>query len=95
MSAGLTHCPTIVGRLCDGLVPHSKRGAGRLAAWESLDRELVLSCTQDRTGHVSMGVELRSGPKPGDWVVRSTVMAEAGQLEEIARRAALFFGQSG
>ena len=74
----------------------SKRAsrAGSLHGSRS-DRELVLSCTQDRTGHVSMGVELRSGPTPGDWVVRSTVMAEAGQLEEIARRAALFFGQSG
>jgi len=63
--------------------------------WESLNGELSLRCVQDRTGHVSIGVELRSGPTESDWAVRSTVMAEAGQLEELARQAVLFFGRSG
>jgi len=63
--------------------------------WESPEGELGLRCVQDRTGHVSIGVELRSGPTQGDWAVRATVMAEAGQLDELARRAELFFGQSG
>jgi hypothetical protein len=31
---------------------------------------------------------------PDDWRVVATVMAEAGQLEDIARRAAVFFGRA-
>lgn len=62
-------------------------------AWGSLEEELTLSCTQDRAGHVSIKVELRSGSTEEDWTVRATVMTEAGQLEEIARHAALFFGR--
>jgi hypothetical protein len=64
-------------------------------AWESLEGELALRCTQDRTGHVSIVVVLRSGPSKADWMVEATVVAEAGQLEEIAHRAGLFFGQTG
>lgn len=61
-------------------------------AWGSPEEELTLSCAQDRTGHVSIKVELRSGSTEQDWTVRATVMTEAGQLEEVARHAALFFG---
>jgi hypothetical protein len=64
-------------------------------AWESLDGELALRCVQDRTGHVAIGVVLRSGPSKADWMVEATVVAEAGQLEEIALEAARFFGQPG
>jgi hypothetical protein len=63
--------------------------------WDSSEGELGLRCAQDRTGHVSIRVELRSGPTERDWVVVATVMAEAGQLEELARRAASFFGPAG
>jgi hypothetical protein len=38
---------------------------------------------------------VRSGPGDADWTVATMVQAEAGQLEELARRAALFFGRSG
>jgi hypothetical protein len=69
------------------------RGWQGTFAWEALEGELQLRCSQDRAGHVAIQVELRSGPTPGDWTVRSTVMAEAGQLEDIARRAASFFGR--
>jgi hypothetical protein len=62
-------------------------------AWESLDGELALRCALDRTGHVAIGVVLRSGPSKADWMVEATVVAEAGQLEEIAQEAARFFGQ--
>jgi hypothetical protein len=57
--------------------------------------ELDLRCTQDRAGHVSLRVALRPGPAHEDWAVQATIMAEAGQLEELARRASLFFGRSG
>lgn len=62
--------------------------------WESLEGELALRCSHDRLGHISIRVELRSGQMPDDWRVGATVMAEAGQLEDIARRAALFFGRA-
>ena len=61
--------------------------------WESPEGELSLRCEQDRAGHVSLRVGLRSGPGEADWALETTVMAEAGQLEEIARQAALFFGR--
>src|SRR5262245_31917142 len=38
--------------------------------WESLEGELGLCCAQDRTGHVSIRVALRSGPTEGDWALQ-------------------------
>src|SRR5205814_3852848 len=63
--------------------------------YESLEGEFTLRCSHDRFGHISIRVELRSGLMPDDWRVEATVMTEAGQLEDIAQRAALFFGHSG
>jgi len=62
--------------------------------WESLEGELSIRCSRDRVGHIFFRVELRSGPMPEDWRVVATVLAEAGQLESIARRAELFFGRA-
>ena len=58
--------------------------------WGSLEDEITLRCTQDRSGHVTIAVELRSG-WPG-WSLSATVETEAGQLERIARDSARFFG---
>ena len=63
--------------------------------WEALDGELSLRCTQDRTGHVSIRVVLRAGPSERDWRVETTIMTEAGLLDELARGAESFFGRSG
>ena len=94
-----------VGRVYGWYEPHpaplfarmaeSWRGWPGTITWESPEGELTLRCTQDRTGHVAIVVELRSGPMDQDWRVRATIMAEAGQLEELARQAAAFFGPSG
>ncbi len=62
-------------------------------AWASLEGEVALGCSHDRLGHIAIRVVLRSGPMDNDWRVEATVMAEAGQLEAIARRAASFFGR--
>ena len=62
--------------------------------WESLEGELALRCSHDRLGHIAICVELRSGLMPNDWRVIATVMAEAGQLAELASGAALFFGRA-
>ena len=63
--------------------------------WGSIEGELTLRFTQDRAGHVTIGVELRSGPHECNWSIRATIMAEAGQLEDLARRAEAFFGELG
>lgn len=63
--------------------------------WESEDGGLALHAPRDRNGHVSIRAELRSGPTNADWTAIATVQAEAGQLEELARGAVLFFGPSG
>jgi hypothetical protein len=68
------------------------RGWADEIAWNSSADELSIRCTRDRTGHVFIHVELRSGPTQNDWVVRATIVAEAGQLAEISRQAELFFG---
>ena len=39
--------------------------------WETSEGELDLRCAQDRTGHVSIRVELRAGPGEADWTVRA------------------------
>jgi Family of unknown function (DUF6228) len=62
--------------------------------WTSLEGELALRCSHDRRGHISIRVDLRSAHMPEDWRVTATVMAEAGQLQEIARHADLFFGRA-
>lgn len=60
--------------------------------WESTEGELNLKCTHDKRGHISIRAELRSGQMPANWMVSATITVEAGQLEGIAKRAALFFG---
>ncbi len=61
-------------------------------SWESLEGEFRLGCTVDRSGHVAIAVELRSGSPARSWSVQATIGAEAGQLDDLARRAAEFFG---
>lgn len=61
--------------------------------WESTEGEFKLRCSHDGLGHIAICVELQSGFMDDDWRVSATVFAEAGQLERIARQAALFFGQ--
>jgi hypothetical protein len=61
--------------------------------WRSPECEMGLTCTQDRNGHVSIQITLHSGPMDYGWTVEATVMSEAGQLEDISRKAVAFFGQ--
>ena len=61
--------------------------------WTSLEGELTLRCSHDGLGHISICLDYRSGPMPDDWRVIFTAFADAGQLEGLAKRAAIFFGQ--
>jgi hypothetical protein len=63
--------------------------------WESLEYEFALRCSHDRRGHIRIGVRLGSqmGHWAFAWEVQTAVMVEAGQLDRLAREAAMFFGQ--
>lgn len=60
--------------------------------WESLEHDMTLRCRHDGLGHIAIRTELRSGHMCEDWKVTATVIIEAGQLERITKRAAMFFG---
>ena len=60
---------------------------------ESLEHQLRLSCTSDPAGHVEIRVELRGDRSGADWRAADTVYLEAGQLEDLARRAKAYFGE--
>jgi hypothetical protein len=52
--------------------------------WSSLEGELRLTATSDSVGHISLSVRIRSGPYPFDWSLSTTLLLEAGNLEQIA-----------
>ncbi len=70
------------------------RGWDGLKTWESLEGEFKIHCGNDRRGHVTIGVGLRSGLYHLDWHVQFGVVIEAGQLGDLARRAGEFLGTS-
>ena len=59
---------------------------------ESLEGQLRLACKTDRLGHVSVRVKLRGDIGGSDWRAEDTLYLEAGQLDELARRAKGYFG---
>ena len=66
--------------------------------WSSLEGELTLAASHDRFGHITIRIELR--PSYGrswehDWSLKAFVVAEAGQLETLAKHAARFFERDG
>jgi hypothetical protein len=56
--------------------------------WSSPEGDLDLSATHDGLGHVALEIRLRSGLHAEDWLVRGTIWLDAGQLNEVARKAA-------
>jgi Family of unknown function (DUF6228) len=79
--------------LLDEMAERWRSWSGELT-WESPYLEARLRCEQDRAGHVSIRVELRTGWADTDWSAAATVQTEAGQLERIARQARAFFGRA-
>ncbi len=57
---------------------------------ETVDHELRIVCSYDRGGHITARVFLRSISE--GWRVEYPLQLEAGQLEDIARRARRYFG---
>lgn len=68
------------------------RGWSGERAEESLEGHLRLTCTADRTGHVTIRVRLRNMVLGDDWRVEANLQVEAGQLDRLAGAAADFFG---
>jgi hypothetical protein len=59
--------------------------------WGSLETELELSATMDSTGHVNLKVRIKSDPYPyHGWSLSTTLLLEAGQLDQIAHQIARF-----
>jgi hypothetical protein len=65
------------------------RGWAGAKSWSSLEGELHLSAAADRTGHITLTVELRDGA-PAVWTVTLQLVIEAGQLEALRRAARAF-----
>ena len=51
--------------------------------WSSLEGELALRATSDRTGHIYVSVALQR-ESPAQWQLEARLTIEAGQLERIA-----------
>jgi hypothetical protein len=60
--------------------------------WSSVEGELHFSASADKLGHVSVTVVLSGGRFGFPWSTKGTCVIEAGQLESIAQRSALFLG---
>lgn len=70
------------------------RGWDGAKEWESLEGELKLSCTTDGKGHVDIAIVVKESHYPESWQVDAIALVEAGQLEDLARAAREFLGNS-
>ena len=85
---GFGHPPT---QLLQALVPCWSGWEGK-KSWYSMEGELEIDATSDRTGHITLLVRI-----PGDsavsWSALARVVIEAGQLEAVAQAAEAFFAK--
>ncbi len=58
-------------------------------AWSSLEGELKLRATSDRTGHVYLSAVLRC-ESPAKWQLEAELTLEAGQLDRLANTVLAF-----
>ena len=59
--------------------------------WRSLEGELSLTATMDKTGHTNINTKYLSSYFPPSWSAEVVVMVEAGLLQQFARQSKLFF----
>jgi hypothetical protein len=67
------------------------RGWAGERVWATYEGGLRLSCTHDGLGHIQTHVRLREASLQA-WSVEADIPLDAGQLDEVARAAAAFFG---
>ena len=83
--------PGGIASLFDDAAAHW-RGWSGTKRWESIEGELTLELTADRTGHITLDVTINNDlGGPDSWRVHSQLALEAGQLEALARDAAKTF----
>jgi len=68
------------------------RGWSGTKTCESLEGHLFLEASADRAGHVQLRVRLRGMVSDDDWRAEVRIHLEAGQLDQLASRAAQYFG---
>lgn len=67
------------------------RGWSGEEQWTSLEGELTLKCSWQKTGKVKIEITLISGHYEDDWIVHMQVFLEPNQLDEIASEMRRFF----
>ena len=83
-----TYMSTGLGEMFAEMANHWRGWKGK-KSWESLEGELHLTAEADRSGHITLTVELRDGA-PAVWTVVLFLIIEAGQLSALAREALAF-----
>ena len=61
--------------------------------WTSIEGDLHIAVTADTLGHVFMTVELNNQTSANPFLLKTTLILEAGQLEGLAKEARRFFGR--
>lgn len=51
--------------------------------WKSLEGDLSIQCSTDKLGHVAFNLEISNNNIEPSWTLRTTVMAEAGNLNDL------------
>jgi hypothetical protein len=69
------------------------RGWQGAKVWESLEGELRLEMTIDRSGHVTFRVQMWSTFKHDEWRLDTRIGLDAGSLEALASEARRLWGQ--
>ncbi len=76
-------------KLFDNMAVNWKGWVGEKRA-ETIEGDLIFSCTSDHLGHAFVNISLSS--LKHNWTVRAVIRLDAGQLEEIARGLRRFLG---
>ena len=61
--------------------------------WGAMEGECSLSASCDSIGHITLVVELNPNPCPPCWFGSVSLIVEAGQLEQLAHDAKVFFNE--
>jgi hypothetical protein len=86
---GYGHPPT---QLLQALVPVWRGWEGK-KSWLSMDGELEIDATSDRTGHITLVVRIPGYATASPWSAEANVVVEAGQIEAVAHAAEAFFAE--
>lgn len=88
-TSGSTHYVGSPSALFDSMA-ESWQGWSGTKEWHDAWKNVVLKATSDTTGHTKLVVEISS--KTSEFLLRATLLFDAGQLDDIARRIRDVFG---